>query len=183
MNDQEEEWAVLMRAGLDGDANAYRRFLVSVTPYLRTVARSRFRIVGAPDSEVEDVVQEVLLTIHLKRGTWAPSRPIGPWITVILQHKVIDSLRRKGRQISVPIEEVMDRLPAAPASESLAVSDIDVMLGSLNRRQQAIVRSIWLDGNSIRETADRYKMTEGAVRVALHRAVKALALLYRSQST
>jgi DNA-directed RNA polymerase specialized sigma24 family protein len=67
---RDSDWAVWMRAGMAGDAGAYRQFLVSVTPHVRTMARSRCRSLGVPEGEAEDVVQEVLLAIHLKRGTW-----------------------------------------------------------------------------------------------------------------
>ena len=94
---QENDWAVWMRAAMTGDAGAYRQFLVSVAPHVRAVARSRCRRLGAPESEAEDVVQEVLLTIHLKRGTWDQSRPIGPWVAAITRNKLIDVLRRRGQ--------------------------------------------------------------------------------------
>ncbi|HWG06737.1 MAG TPA: RNA polymerase subunit sigma, partial [Beijerinckiaceae bacterium] len=65
---QENDWAAWMRAAMAGDAGAYRQFLASIAPHLRAVARSRCRSLGAPEGEAEDIVQEVLLTIHLKRG-------------------------------------------------------------------------------------------------------------------
>src|ERR1700730_15820494 len=74
---QENDWPVWMRAAMTGDAGAYRQLLVSLAPHIRAVARSRCRSLGAPEGEGEDLVQEVLLTIHLKRGTWDQSRPIG----------------------------------------------------------------------------------------------------------
>ena len=109
---QENDWAMWMRVAMTGDAGAYRKLLVSLAPHLRAVARSRCRRFGAPEAEVEDIVQEVLLTIHLKRGTWDQSRPIGPWVAAITRNKLIDILRRRGRHISVPIEDVIDDLPA-----------------------------------------------------------------------
>src|SRR5580704_13370090 len=75
---QENDWAAWMRAAMTGDAGAYRQFLASLAPHVRAVARSRCRSFGAPEGEVEDIVQEVLLTIHLKRGTWDRSRPSDP---------------------------------------------------------------------------------------------------------
>ena len=176
---QENDWAVWMRAAMIGDAGAYRQFLVSVAPHVRAVARSRCRRLGA-ESEAEDVVQEVLLTIHLKRGTWDQSRPIGPWVAAITQNKLIDVLRRRGRRVSVPIEEVMDSLQAEDQTPELSAREIDTLLGHLKVQQREIVKSISLNGNSIRETADRLQMTEGAIRVALHRALKTLGTLYRS---
>src|SRR3974377_1355157 len=108
---QENDWAVWMRAAMTGDAGAYRQLLASLAPHIRAVARSRSRSLGAPEGEVEDVVQEVLLAIHLKRGTWDQSRPIGPWVAAIARNKLIDILRRR-RHIAVPIEDLVDSLRA-----------------------------------------------------------------------
>lgn len=179
---QEQDWAAWMQAAMAGDASAYRQFLMSVTPHVRAVVRSRCRSLGAPDGEAEDIVQEVLLTIHLKRGTWDQSRPIGPWVAAIARNKLIDALRRRGRKMSVPIEEVMDSLQAEDQTGGLDARDVDSMLKQLKTQQRDIVQSISLNGNSISETAGRLQMSEGAVRVALHRALKALAALYRSQA-
>jgi RNA polymerase sigma factor (sigma-70 family) len=178
---REKEWATLMRAAMAGDAGAYRRFLTSVTPHLRGIARSRCRSLGTPEGEAEDIVQEVLLAIHLKRGTWDQSRAIGPWIFAIVRHKFIDTLRRLGRHSSVPIEHVIDTLRAEDQSDDLLPAEIDGLLRRLKPQQRDIVQSISLRGSSIRETASRLDMTEGAVRVALHRALKRLAALYRSR--
>jgi RNA polymerase sigma factor (sigma-70 family) len=179
---RDNNWAVWMRAGMAGDAGAYRQFLVSVTPHVRTVARSRCRRLGLPEGEAEDVVQEVLLAIHLKRGTWDQARPIGPWVAAITRNKLIDVLRRRGRHVSVPIEEVAESLPADDRTPEYSRRDIDVLLAQLRPQQREIVQSLSINGSSIRETADRLKMTEGAIRVALHRALKALSVVYRSST-
>jgi RNA polymerase sigma-70 factor (ECF subfamily) len=134
---------------------------------------------GAPESEAEDLVQEVLLTIHLKRGTWDQSRPIGPWVAAITRNKFIDVLRRRGQHITMPIDDVVDSLQAEDLMPELSTRDIDTILEHLKPRQREIVRSISLNGSSIRDTAGRLQMTEGAVRVTLHRALKALAVFYR----
>jgi len=168
---------------MTGDAGAYRQLLVSLTPHVRAVARSRCRRLGAPEGEVEDLVQEVLLTIHLKRGTWDQSRPIGPWVAAITRNKLIDVLRRRGRHITVPIEDFVDSLQAEDQSPELPAREIDSLLARLRPQQREIVRSISLNGSSIRETADRLQMTEGAVRVTLHRALKTLAVFYRRSAS
>jgi RNA polymerase sigma-70 factor (ECF subfamily) len=178
---REEEWADWLRLAIKGDAQAYNRFLVAVTPHLRRMARRRCDQYGAPASEAEDVVQEVLLAIHLKRGTWDPARPLGPWLTTIVRNKLVDSLRRRGRQVSVPIDDVSDFLEAGDETHEAADRlDTETMLAQLKDPQRDIVRSISIEGAGIRETAARLKMTEGAVRVSLHRALKSLAALYRS---
>lgn len=163
-----------------GDTQAYHRFLSAVTPHLRAMARRRCDQFGAPASEAEDVVQEVLLAVHLKRGTWDPARPIGPWLSTIVRNKLIDSLRRRGRHIDVPIDDVMATLEAEEQAGNLDRLDAEHMLERLRDPQRDIVRSISMEGADIRETAERLKMSEGAVRVALHRALKTLAALYRS---
>jgi RNA polymerase sigma-70 factor (ECF subfamily) len=170
-----------MRGAIAGDAGAYRRFLEQVTPYLRGMARRRCEAFGVASSEAEDIVQEVLLAIHLKRGTWDPARPIGPWISAITRNKLIDALRRRGRQITVPIEDVIETLAADAPADGLERRDIEKMLSGLKDPQRDIVRSISIDGAGIRQTAERLEMSEGAVRVALHRALKRLAVLYRSE--
>lgn len=178
---REEEWADWLRLAIKGDAQAYNRFLVAVTPHLRRMARRRCDQYGAPPSEAEDVVQEVLLAIHLKRGTWDTARPLGPWLTTIVRNKLVDSLRRRGRHGSVPIDDVSDFLEADDETHEAADRlDTETVLAQLKDPQRDIVRSISIEGAGIRETAARLKMTEGAVRVSLHRALKSLAALYRS---
>jgi RNA polymerase sigma-70 factor (ECF subfamily) len=169
-----------MRSAVAGDTQAYHRFLHAVTPHLRVMARRRCEQFNAPLSEAEDVVQEVLLAIHLKRATWDPTRPIGPWLSIIVRNKLIDVMRRRGRRISVPIEDVIDVLEAEQSANVTDRMDAEQMLTRLKDPQRDIVRSISLEGASIRDTASRLKMTEVAVRVALHRALKSLAAAYRS---
>lgn len=179
---REEEWAAWLRLAIRGDAQAYNRFLLAVTPHLRSMARRRCDQFGAPASEAEDVVQEGLLAIHLKRGTWDPGRPLGPWLTTIVRNKLIDSLRRRGRHSSVPIDDVSDFLEAEDETHEAADRlDTETVLAQLKDPQRDIVRSISIEGAGIRETAARLKMTEVAVRVSLHRALKSLAALYRSE--
>ncbi len=179
---REEEWAEWMRRALSGDRQAYHRFLEAVTPYLRAMARRRAQQFGAPVDEAEDIVQEVLLAVHLKRGTWDPARPIGPWLSTIVRNKLIDSLRRRGRHVDVPIEDVMATLQAEEQTDATDRLDAEHLLTRLKDPQRDMVRSISIKGESIRETAARLKMSEGAVRVALHRALKSLAALYRSET-
>jgi RNA polymerase sigma factor (sigma-70 family) len=180
---READWTAWMRTAMSGDAGAYRQFLMSVTPHLRAMARHRCRIVGVSEGDAEDIVQEVLLAIHLKRGTWDQSRPIGPWIAAIVRNKLIDALRRRGRHAVVPIEDVIETLGAEDrADDTVSSHEIDGLLGQLKVRQREIVKAISINGSSVRETADRLQMTEGAVRVALHRALKTLAALYRSEA-
>ena len=175
----EEEWALLMRAAINGDSSAYRRLLASLTPVLRAAARRNCARIGLDDGEAEDVVQEALLAIHLKRHTWDPDRPIGPWITTIARNKLIDARRRRGNRPMLPIDDLADILTAEGGDDSMDRRDLDRLVGKLGERQRDLVRSLSVEGHSIQETAKRLNMSEGAARVALHRAIKALAALYR----
>ena len=176
---REEEWAALMRAAIAGDEVAYRGLLQSLAPALRAATRRGFAQLSAPQNDVEDVVQETLLAIHLKRHTWDPTQPVGPWVRAIARHKLIDALRRRGRRIEVPIEGILDTLAAEEGTSDLDRQDAARLVDGLRGRQQEVVRSIGIEGQSIREVSERLDMNEGAVRVALHRGLKALAAKHR----
>lgn len=177
--EREEEWARWMRAAIAGDAAAYRSFLGAVTPRLRALARQGCRRSGTPESEAEDIVQDTLLAIHLKRGTWDPARPVGPWISAIVRNKLIDSLRRRRGQVPVPIDDVIETIAAPPEPDGLERQTVERLLSGLKQNQREIVDAISLRGQSVRETAQSRGMTEIAVRVTLHRALKAMAAMYR----
>lgn len=176
---RENEWGELMRAANAGDEAAYRRLLDSLAQALRSMARRALIRYGRGTADAEDVVQEVLLAIHLKRQTWDENRPFGPWLTAIARNKLTDCLRRRGNRIEMPIDDFDDILTVEEPADELLRQDVERMLDQLNQKQRDIVRSISVEGMSIRDTAARFAMKEGAVRVALHRGLKALADIYR----
>ena len=177
-HDRDRTWADWMRAANAGDEMAYRRLLDALAPFLAQVVRRSFRP-GFGNCDVEDVVQETLLAIHLKRQTWNEHEAITPWVTAIARHKLIDSLRRRGRHVELPIDDFLDVLPAEIPTERLSSRDAQRLLSVLRGRQRDVVRAISIEGMSAREAADRFKISEGAVRVALHRGLSALAVSYR----
>ncbi len=172
---REEAWAALMRNALAGDEASYRRLLEEISRVVRPMARGAFSRARLGDGDVEDVVQETLLAIHLKRQTWDSSQRLIPWINAVARHKLIDALRRRGRRRFEPIEDFEAVLAAPEAEDPHARSDVERLMKPLSPRARDIVRSISLDGQSIAATATKLKMTEVAVRVALHRALKSLA--------
>lgn len=172
-----------MRAALAGDGRAYRTLLEALTPRLRAIVARALARAGASQSDLEDVVQETLLAIHLKRHTWDPSAPLAPWVQAIARNKTIDALRRRGRRVEVDVADFAEILPSAPDRDPTEGGDVERLLGELGERQRDIVRSIGVEERSVRETADRLGMSEGAVRVALHRGLKTLADLYRRSAT
>jgi RNA polymerase sigma-70 factor, ECF subfamily len=175
----EAAWAELMRAGLAGDAAAYRALLEAIVPRLRKFANSGLARSGIGNADTEDVVQEILLAIHLKRQTWMQDQPFLPWLNAIARHKLIDVLRRRGRRGEVPIEGLIEILPDQTPEPESSQSELNKLVSRLDGRQQSVVSSISLDGRSIKDTAAQLGMSEGAVRVAFHRGLKKLAALYR----
>jgi RNA polymerase sigma-70 factor (ECF subfamily) len=94
VSERDVDWGDLMRAANGGDTAAYNRLLTRLAPAVRAVARRGLGRAGLGPEEAEDVVQETLLAIHLKRHTWDPSLPLGPWVRAIARNKLIDSMRR-----------------------------------------------------------------------------------------
>lgn len=167
----EAELARLMRAATAGDENAYAEFLRRTAAIVRGFARRKIVQGGA---DPEDVVQETLLAIHLKRHTWRQDAPVLPWIYAIARFKLIDAFRRRGRRIEIAIEDFAETL-AQPEQETISERDIGRALDGLPPGQRSVVSSISVDGNSIGETARNLGMNETAVRVALHRGLAAIA--------
>ena len=174
MKSRELEWAALMRAARAGDAAAYDRCLRDMTRVLRSFVRRGLARMRRADDYAEDLVQEILLAVHLKQHTWDETRPITPWVAAIARYKLIDALRRSGAWLQLPIEDFAELLPAEEARVD-AGPDIAHSLNLLPARQREVLQSIALDGASVAETAARLGSSEGAVRVALHRGLAALA--------
>ncbi|MCC6007770.1 MAG: sigma-70 family RNA polymerase sigma factor [Rhodobacteraceae bacterium] len=164
-----------MRAANRGDAAAYGRLLREIAPVLRKVVRARGNQLG-PEA-CEDVLQEVLLAIHLKRQTWREDAPLRPWLYAIARHKVVDAFRARGARVDLPLDDFAEMLPAEEGPDPLAGHDMEKVLGRLDPRAAEIVRAFGLRGETATETATRLDMSEGAVRVALHRALKSIARL------
>lgn len=177
--DNEQAWSGLMRAALSGDQEAYQQLLVAITPHLRTVARRSLSVSAAAD--VEDVVQDALLAIHLKRASWDATRPIAPWLNAVVYHKAIDALRRKGHRGEVEIDSATDI--AAAALDGDRAIDVETALASLDERQRLIVEQMSIQGRTAAEVGSALDMSESAVRVALHRALKRLARRFNGSNS
>jgi RNA polymerase sigma-70 factor (ECF subfamily) len=168
-----------MRAAIGGDTSAYHRLLDELAPMLRGLASRGFAHHKLSPEDVEDVVQETLLAVHLKRHTWDERRPLLPWLNAIARNKVVDNLRRRGRRTYLPIDDVSAWLAGEDQPTDLNNVDAEQVMGRLNGRDREIVAAISIEGQSARQVAQRLGMTEGAVRVALHRALQSLAKRFR----
>ncbi|KGJ02851.1 hypothetical protein IT41_16255 [Paracoccus halophilus] len=169
--------AVQLLAANAGDGQAYARFLQAVAPVLRGIVRARGR--SLPPDQHEDIVQEILLAIHLKRQTWDPASPLRPWLYAIARYKVIDACRRRGIRVHLPIEDYSDVLPAEEGADPLAARDdrreVDRLLGQLDPRSAEVVRALALREEAPGDVSARLAMSPGNLRVTLHRAMKRLA--------
>ncbi|MGD9784951.1 MAG: sigma-70 family RNA polymerase sigma factor [Hyphomicrobiaceae bacterium] len=179
MSTGSDDLSRLMRAANRGDEGAYRQLLGALALWLRPIVRRGLAAVGRSGDETEDIVQETLLAIHLKRATWIEDQPIEPWARAIARYKLVDHLRRRGSSVHVTLDESNE--PAMDGGQEGRIDSVDLsrLLDGLGARQREIVSGISIEGLSAREMGDRLGMSEGAVRVALHRALRMLAEAYR----
>lgn len=181
MRGRDDEWTDLMRSANAGDGVAYHRLLKSIAPVLRAGARRGLVRAGQPPDQAEDIVQDILLAVHLKRNTWDAKAPFAPWLFAIARNKLIDALRRRGRRVFVNIDDFAEVIPSAEPAETLPPSEVATHLAGLPARQREVLQSIAVDAASIKDTARKMSMSEGAVRVALHRGLSKLAAQLRRE--
>jgi RNA polymerase sigma-70 factor, ECF subfamily len=179
VREREDEWTDLMRSAISGDNAAYHRLLKAITPVLRAAARRGLARAGQPLDQSEDIVQDILLAVPVKRHTWDASAPFAPWLFAIARNKLIDALRRRGRRVFVNIDDFAETIADRPAAETAPANEVAAHLDALPARQREVLRSIAVESASIKDTAAKFSMTEGAVRVALHRGLASLTAKLR----
>lgn len=167
----EAELSRLLKAAIAGDERAYADFLHRTAVLVRGFARRKI-VQGGVDPE--DVVQETLLAIHVKRHTWRDDAPVLPWVFAIARFKLIDAFRRRGRRVEIEIDGIAETF-AEPETETVSERDINRVLDSLPPAQRSVVSAVSVEGRSIGETAAKFGITETAVRVSLHRGLAAIA--------
>lgn len=177
IKDERANLETLLAAANAGDGKALAAFLHAVMPIIRRVVKARGR--GLPVDQHEDIVQDVLLAIHLKRQSWNPQSPVRPWLYAVARYKVVDAFRRRGSYIHLPVEDFADIIAQDQQHDPLSEHDTARMLAQIDSRSAAIVRAIGIDGDGANEVGARLSMSDGAVRVAFHRAVKKLAAIAR----
>ena len=179
MREREDEWTGLMRLAISGDSAAYHRLLKAITPVLRAASRRGLARAGQSVDQSEDIVQDILLAVHLKRHTWDANAPFAPWLFAVARNKLIDALRRRGKRVFVNIDDFAETLADQPAAETASPTEVAAQLETLPARQRDVLRSIAVESASIKDTAAKFAMSEGAVRVALHRGLASLTAKLR----
>lgn len=173
-------WSALMARAQDGDGAAYRRLLEEIAPYLRSMAARHRPLSG----EVEDAVQDILLTLHAIRHTYDPSRPFKPWLVAIARRRIADRLRRRDRRAAeVALGPEHETIAAVGPNLYALLSGRNGLrdaIGRLPPGQRRAVLLLKLRGLSLREAASESGMSVAALKVASHRGIKALrAMLNR----
>jgi len=168
------DWSILMAHAQDGDRAAYHRLLQEITPYLRSRAARRHR----DPSDVEDAVQDVLLTVHAIRQTYDPNRPFAPWLVAIANRRFIDRLRRQGRrrerEVVLSAEHETFCEPETNLDEDRDRHELESMVDNLPPAQRYAIRLLKLREMSLKEAAVVSGMSVTSLKVNAHRALKRL---------
>jgi RNA polymerase sigma-70 factor, ECF subfamily len=178
-----KDWSKLMARAQDGDRQAYRALLEGITPYVRSLAARCFK---QPD-DVEDAVQDVLLTVHMLRHAYDPKRPFGPWLVAIANRRIIDRLRRDTRRKSreVVLSTGHETFPD-PATNLHGDTPDEAALAQaieqLPPDQRQTIRMLKLKEMSLREASAASGRSIPALKIATHRAVRKLRRMLKQES-
>ena len=173
MTEQTTNFEALMRSSLQGDRQAYAELLRETARLLRPYLSHRLRF----DSEMDDVLQEILISVHKARHTYDGERPYKPWVYAIARFRLQDYLRTHyADQLrhAVDIADLENILHEDVTEPAISYESISGEVGKLSEKQAAIVQLMHRDGYTAKETAEKLGMTESAVKVAAHRAYKVL---------
>jgi RNA polymerase sigma-70 factor (ECF subfamily) len=176
MPTNEQELKALMVAGLDGDGVAYRMLLERISVHLRGYYRMRLERAGRGPSDAEDLLQEVLLAIYTRQHTYDRAELFTPWMYAIARYKLIDYLRRTNTlRGDLPIDDAGELVAHADGDAVESSIDLGRLLGRLPAKMRRVIQYVKLDGLTVAETARRCDMTESAVKVSVHRGLKAMS--------
>jgi RNA polymerase sigma-70 factor (ECF subfamily) len=181
VNAKEEQLRALMLRGLSGDDLAYHACLKSLSAHLR--AYFRRRMPGLPD-DVEDLVQETLLAVHNRRHTYETTLPLTAWVHAIAGYKLVDLLRRRGTHegLNDALDDTDEAAFGIDDAASEARRDLAKLLAQLPDRHRLPIQYVKLDGLTVVEAARKTGMSESAIKVGIHRGLKALAARIRGET-
>ncbi len=169
-----DTWSNLAAKAQAGDKQAYAQLLNDIIPFTKSVIAGRL---ANPDW-IDDITQEVLLSVHKSLKTYDPRMPFRPWLTAIIGFRKTDYLRkhyrqRDQKQMSVDVAEVHD-LYVTNNEHAGEYKDIEEALNELPEKQRKVFQMIKIEGFTTQEVADKMNMTESAVKVSAHRTMKKL---------
>lgn len=166
----EAELKSLMLASLAGDKAAYRALLTALGDVLRRYYRRRIR-----QEDAEDLVQEALIAIHSRRATYDTRQPFTPWLYAIARYKLLDHLRRARVRAAISLDDAGELFAEDESESAIARRDLDALLAALPESTRALIRDVKIEGLTMQEAAARAGRSEIAVRVGIHRGLKAIS--------
>lgn len=167
---RESELRARMIGALDGDAAAYDALLRLLVPQLRAFFMRRV----SGEEIAEDLVQETLIAVHTKRATYDRARPFTAWLYAIARYKMTDHLRRAYRV--APAEYLDEEMPTADfEAASLALIDVDRLLGTLPAKQESAIRATKLEGLSLSEAAASAGISPSDAKMSVYRGLRRLS--------
>jgi len=173
-----------MRAAQSGDRLCYERLLRELIPFVRNLTRRHCR----HPQDLEEIVQETLLTVHRVRHTYDSARPFSPWLAAIAQRRAIDMLRRRksvsGHEAAQP--EALETFSAPAANQELEAvhshEEVQELLQHLPQRQREALESVKLREMTLAEASKASGQSVAALKVNTHRALKALRALIQARN-
>lgn len=173
MTDQATDLETLMQRALAGDKRAYTAVLQETSRFLRPFLAKRLN----RSTEVDDLLQEILLSIHKARHTYDGERPYKPWAFAIAKFRLLDHLRAHYAdhlRHAVELSEVENILPGHVTESAITYESINGEVKKLPGKQAAILQMMHQEGYTAKEVAEKLGMKESAVKVAAHRAYKVI---------
>ncbi|MEW5962728.1 MAG: sigma-70 family RNA polymerase sigma factor [Pseudomonadota bacterium] len=174
--DRDERWRDLMRSAQGGNSFAYARLLEEVTPVIRGLVRRRWH----SPNDVEDIVQDILLSVHLVRHTYDSARPFGPWLGTIAKRRIADFARKMAsrRANETTVAAMPETFPLDEPKTEQDISDdqgeVRRALAALSPPQRQAIELMKLQGLSLEEASMRTGKSVSALKVTVHRAMKAM---------
>lgn len=174
--ERDQAWSQLMRAAQAGDRAAYERLLREISPLIRALVRRHC----SNHADIEEMVQDTLLTLHRVRHTYDPDRPFCPWLAAIAWRRSIDALRRRIRvsKYETPEQGVYETFSDAAANSDLegvrSAEEVENLLRLLPARQREALQSLKLKEMTLAEASVASGQSVAALKVNTHRALKRL---------
>ena len=169
-----------MVQALAGDAGAYRVLLGE----LRTLLRTYFsrRLGAGRTADAEDLVQDVLMALHTHRATYDATRPFTSWVHAIARYKLIDHYRQNRMRHTIPAEDAEALFATDDSAAAMARLDVERLLDTVPEPTARMIRQVKIEGRSIAEVSEATGLSESAVKVGVHRGIRALATRLQGKS-
>jgi RNA polymerase sigma-70 factor (ECF subfamily) len=177
-SDQAERLARLMRDAQNGDQTSYTLLLKEILPILKRLVQSRLGFLPVVDRE--DIVQEILLSLHAARATYDPKRPFMPWLRSIARNRMIDNARRNSRRLNNEVlvgefpDHVADANAGEPASQYINAEALQQAIAGLPPGQRQALELLKFRTMSLKEASALSSLSTGALKVSVHRAIRTL---------